>query len=230
MAFIKGTPPDVRLDLQAYGHYREHVLLKKRRVGEWHRFFPSDPGGSTYALTVYRQGLDDYILLTAEETGVRCQCCGVVTAIGTCHRCKSPVFVLASAAPQAIMERGPRVVCYQCRTPTAQAFTCSCGEVNEVGVTSLMSKLEIKSGCFVATAVYGSELADEVAVIRNFRDETLIRSRPGRAFISLYYFYSPGIANALSRFPGLRTLVRVMVLNPFVRWLLRNKRDSNDPN
>src|ERR1035437_6635688 len=155
MAFIYGSPPDVRLDLQEYGQYRANVLLKGRRVGEWHRFFPSDPGGPQYALTVYRQGVDKYLLLTAEETGVKCHRCGKVTEIGTCQRCKSPVFVLASATLQVILERGPRVVCYQCRTPI-QAVACSCGEVNEVEVSSVMSKLKEKSGCFVATTVYGS--------------------------------------------------------------------------
>ena len=94
MAFINGTPPDVRLNLSEYGHYRQNVLLKKRKIGEWHRFFPSDPGGPKYALVVYRQGLDDYILLTAEETGVQCEDCGQVTSIGACRACASPVFVL----------------------------------------------------------------------------------------------------------------------------------------
>lgn len=48
-----------------------------------------------------------------------------------------------------------------------------------------------KSGCYVATAVYGSYDCPEVRVLRRFRDQSLSRHWPGRAFISAYYRISP---------------------------------------
>jgi len=41
--------------------------------------------------------------------------------------------------------------------------------------------------CFVATAVYGSEDAREVEILREFRDEILKQNGLGRAVVDLYY-------------------------------------------
>lgn len=55
-----------------------------------------------------------------------------------------------------------------------------------------------KSGCFIATAVYQNYNAPEVQVLRKFRDKKLNRCVLGKAFIKVYYFMSPPIANLLS--------------------------------
>lgn len=56
-------------------------------------------------------------------------------------------------------------------------------------------------GCFIATAVYGSYAADEVLVLRGFRDRELEASGFGRFLISAYYFVSPPIAELLEILP-----------------------------
>lgn len=48
-----------------------------------------------------------------------------------------------------------------------------------------------KSGCYVATAVYGSYDCPQVWTLRRFRDNRLAASLPGRTFIRLYYAVSP---------------------------------------
>jgi len=48
------------------------------------------------------------------------------------------------------------------------------------------------SGCYVATMVYGSYDADEVLVLRKFRDQFLQKFKWGRKFIAWYYATSPG--------------------------------------
>ena len=56
-------------------------------------------------------------------------------------------------------------------------------------------------GCFIATAVYGSYGADEVLVLREFRDRELASSGVGRFTIRFYYLVSPPIAELLEVFP-----------------------------
>jgi len=66
-------------------------------------------------------------------------------------------------------------------------------------------------GCFIATAAYGSYLHPKVMVLRNFRDHYLLTNEPGRLFVSLYYKYSPAIADLVRQNDTARLLVRVML-------------------
>lgn len=49
----------------------------------------------------------------------------------------------------------------------------------------------VKSGCYVATCVYGDYYSNEVCVLRRYRDFKLQKSLFGRLFIKTYYFISP---------------------------------------
>ena len=54
-------------------------------------------------------------------------------------------------------------------------------------------------GCLIATAAYGSELAPQVQLLREIRDNQLLNTESGTAFMSgfneLYYSFSPIIAD-----------------------------------
>ena len=65
------------------------------------------------------------------------------------------------------------------------------------------------SGCFIATAAYGTPMAEEIGVLREFRDEYLLSNRPGRDFVDLYYRVSPPVAGFITDHPGLKPAVRV---------------------
>lgn len=71
------------------------------------------------------------------------------------------------------------------------------------------------SGCFIATAAYGSYLHPKVRLLRDFRDNYLLTNRPGRAFVARYYRYSPGIAATIAANNTLRLVTR-WLLTPLV--------------
>ncbi len=54
-------------------------------------------------------------------------------------------------------------------------------------------------GCLIATATYGSELAPQVQQLRELRDNTILNTKTGLAFMSgfnqFYYSFSPAIAD-----------------------------------
>jgi hypothetical protein len=75
-------------------------------------------------------------------------------------------------------------------------------------------------GCFIATAVYDSPLANNVLVLSSFRDQYLCRSSYGRAFIGLYYRYSPRIARYISDKQLIKKVVRLF-LKPVI-WLCQH--------
>jgi len=52
-------------------------------------------------------------------------------------------------------------------------------------------------------------------VLRKFRDNVLLQSRPGTAFVDFYYKYSPPIADFIAKNEILRTLVR-FALTPLI--------------
>ena len=63
----------------------------------------------------------------------------------------------------------------------------------KLGYSVERARRNAKSGCYVATAVYGSYDCPEVWTLRRFRDDTLDTTWYGRAFIRLYYSVSPTV-------------------------------------
>lgn len=73
--------------------------------------------------------------------------------------------------------------------------------------------------CFIATAAYGSPAAEEINIIREFRDVVLRPNKLGAELVSLYYEASPPIAEFISQNEALRTAVRVGFIDPIVAIL-----------
>ncbi|MCK9363523.1 MAG: pentapeptide repeat-containing protein [Syntrophales bacterium] len=77
-----------------------------------------------------------------------------------------------------------------------------------------------KSGCFIATAAYGSYLHPFVNILRTFRDRVLLVSSTGSSFVEWYYRVSPPIADVISRHSVLSAAVRILLLPAIgIAWL-----------
>lgn len=74
---------------------------------------------------------------------------------------------------------------------------------------------EGSSGCFIATAAYGSYLDAEVMELRRFRDRVLLRTAAGRTFVGWYYRASPPLADWIRHRAWARALARTL-LTPVV--------------
>ena len=85
-------------------------------------------------------------------------------------------------------------------------------------------------GCFVASAAYGSKSHPVVILLTRFRDQVLGESSLGRAFIKLYYLYSPALADLVSLFSHLGVVIQVvlfflaipvfLMMNPLVSLMM----------
>lgn len=69
--------------------------------------------------------------------------------------------------------------------------------------------------CFIATAAFGTPLARELYVLRDWRDDSLLPSAPGAAFVDTYYRLSPPLAKSIAERPMLRSAARA-VLAPLI--------------
>jgi hypothetical protein len=71
--------------------------------------------------------------------------------------------------------------------------------------------------CFIATAAFGSPMAREVSVLREFRDDVLLPHAGGRAAVAVYYRLGPAFARVIAHSDTLRALGRAG-LAPMI-WL-----------
>ena len=88
---------------------------------------------------------------------------------------------------------------------------------NNVSTESVKETTSVKSGngggCLIATATYGSELAPQVQQLRELRDNTLLNTASGTAFMStfnnVYYSFSPIIADMEREHPMFKEAVKL---------------------
>ena len=60
-------------------------------------------------------------------------------------------------------------------------------------------KCRYDSGCYIATAVYGSYDCPQVWTLRRYRDDTLASTFGGRCFIHTYYAVSPTLVRLFGK-------------------------------
>ena len=89
----------------------------------------------------------------------------------------------------------------------------------DLTIASLPGGFPFPFDCFIATAAYGTDTAEEIDTLREFRDVVLLPSSLGAEFVSLYYEISPPIAEVISQHDFLRTAVKVGFVDPVVAIL-----------
>jgi hypothetical protein len=87
-------------------------------------------------------------------------------------------------------------------------------------VVTAASKAGEVDACFVATAAYGSRMANDVEMLRHFRDSFLQKTALGELAVETYYTFGPGVAGMVSQSEVLRTTARD-ALSPIVAWVRR---------
>jgi hypothetical protein len=93
----------------------------------------------------------------------------------------------------------------------AQGPCAAVSEVVYTDFTTTAMKFTQLSGCFIATAAYGSEMDREVAALRAVRDQLRARSALFAAATDLYYRSGPAAAALISRSETARALSRRLI-------------------
>ncbi len=76
-----------------------------------------------------------------------------------------------------------------------------------------------KKGCFIATAAMGSELHPHVQLLREYRDNVLLKSPYKKQFekiLDIYYSFSPEIAESMKQHKHFGCTMKYMVVYPVV--------------
>ena len=81
---------------------------------------------------------------------------------------------------------------------------------------------EKKGGCLIATAAFGSEMAPQVQFLREIRDNTVLQTESGSAFMTgfnqFYYSFSPAVADYERENPAFKEAVKI-TLTPLLTSL-----------
>jgi hypothetical protein len=85
------------------------------------------------------------------------------------------------------------IACSTCKAGFSTWHCSKCGTENSASTTLYMQEKE-RGGRFIATAVYGSDTALDVLLLRIFGDTVLLSSITGKLFVKTYYLISPPVA------------------------------------
>ncbi|MEM4249642.1 MAG: CFI-box-CTERM domain-containing protein [Candidatus Nitrosotenuis sp.] len=96
-------------------------------------------------------------------------------------------------------------ILFQPIPPESVTFSTLIGSTGQTG--------NANGGCLIATAAYGTELAPQVQILREMRNKVVMNTGSGSAFMgtfnSIYYLFSPTVADWERQSPVFKELVRV---------------------
>ena len=124
---------------------------------------------------------------------------------------EEPVAIIEE--PVAIIEPEPEP------EPEPQAL---CGEGTVMKDGKCVAEQKEGGGCLIATAAFGSEMAPQVQFLREIRDNTVMTTQSGTAFMTgfnqFYYSFSPAVADYERENPVFKEAVKV-TLTPMLTSL-----------
>ena len=104
-------------------------------------------------------------------------------------------------------------------------------EAEPFTITQPSEAQEEEGGCLIATATYGSEMAQQVQLLREIRDDKLLSTSSGSAFMtgfnSLYYSFSPTIADWERQSPVFKEAVKITITPLITSLSILNHVDVN---
>jgi hypothetical protein len=83
---------------------------------------------------------------------------------------------------------------------------------DDIGFWCSAESSYLSNYCFIATAAYGTPMAEEIQILREFRDGYLLTNPAGQALVDLYYRVSPPVAEFITAHPSLKSIVRAGLL------------------
>ncbi|MGY5146499.1 MAG: EB domain-containing protein [Candidatus Nitrosopumilus sp. bin_7KS] len=118
--------------------------------------------------------------------------------------------------PPVTCPSGQELVNGKCMTPEPDEPTCGAGTQLVNGICQVISAPPPPdSGCLIATAAYGTELAPQVQLLREIRDNTLFSTSSGTAFMgsfnTLYYSFAPTVADWERESPVFKEIVKTAI-------------------
>jgi hypothetical protein len=90
----------------------------------------------------------------------------------------------------------------------------ACRNYGEIAIVKVRTADRISGevdACFVATAAYGSVMANDVEMLRHFRDSLLSRTVLGELAVETYYTFGPAVAGMIGESDLLRSMMREML-------------------
>ncbi len=133
----------------------------------------------------------------------------------------APAPAPAPASPTSeVMDMEPEPVV---ETESVSEPKCGAGTVLKDGVCVVKEKESSSGGgCLIATAAYGSEMAPQIQFLREIRDNTVLQTESGSAFMTgfnqFYYSFSPAVADYERENPVFKETVK-LALTPMLTSL-----------
>ncbi|MCK8043771.1 hypothetical protein MSG37_02650 [Shewanella sp. 1CM18E] len=95
---------------------------------------------------------------------------------------------------------------------------CERYNTNHDTIRNLNKQAERNQGCYIATMAYGDYDHPQVLRLRQFRDQTLAKTKLGCTFIKVYYRYSPLMVEKLKTHKNINKLIKT-VLDKLIKIL-----------
>ena len=132
----------------------------------------------------------------------------------------TPTPTPTPAPTSEVMDMEPEPVV---ETESVSEPMCGAGTVLKDGVCVVKEKESSSGGgCLIATAAYGSEMAPQIQFLREIRDNTVLQTESGSAFMTgfnqFYYSFSPAVADYERENPVFKETVK-LALTPMLTSL-----------